>query len=355
MAWGITRGLIGSAMVLAMVACDAEVSPREGDDGFIPNSEVNGVLLNSFRLNSFRLNSFRLNSFRLNGDQGTGDFIQMTEVDLPGKAGVAHSWVEGSELHFATTSDKVLSGDDVEGTRLRFVVRENDAENVREILIAGVDIEGSKGDPHWGSWGKWDKHDKHDKHDKQTDEDALVLYDFRIRELPGGEWTSLCGTDADGESIPAVLLTDIWDPETGAKIVPAPGDAVTLACVDAALGKCATWGYHPWAEQDGQPLADHHQACTRLVRADYCGDGVSYTDEGTPIHVLDLLGIEVADLLTEYLVEAEWGPEGAVCLNPGNTRLTDAAVTCGAELPKCGEDFASGGLLQSGKITGEFD
>src|SRR5687768_16210161 len=113
MAWGITRKRSGAAIVLSslsllsLAACDAEVSPREGDEGYIPNSESNGVLLNSFRLNSFRLNSFRLNSFRLNGDQGSEDFIEIVDVDLPGKAGVEHSWIEGSELHFATTSDKV--------------------------------------------------------------------------------------------------------------------------------------------------------------------------------------------------------------------------------------------------------
>ncbi|MBL8974013.1 MAG: hypothetical protein JNK56_25700, partial [Myxococcales bacterium] len=48
----------------------------------------------------------------------------------------------------------------------------------------------------------------------------------------------------------------------------------------------------------------------------------------------------------------EWGPDGAVCLNPANTRLPDVEVACADLLPPCGEDFAAGGLLQSGKLVG---
>jgi hypothetical protein len=348
---GITkRTLASAAIVLGLTACDTDVSSREGEDeGYIPNMEANGVLLNSFRLNSFRLNSFRLNSFRLNGDQGTEDFIEIVDIDVPGKAAVEHSWIDGSELNIVTTADKVLSGSELEGTTITFHVQEDGVSHVREVLIADVDEPGTKDG--WGGWDAWNKWD----HDKDAAEDGLVRYDLRLRELPDDDWEPLCGLDDQGQPIDAVLLTDIWDPETGDKIVPRPSDAVTFACVDAALGKCATWGYHPWASVDGEPLADYHQACTRLVRADYCGDGVSYTDEGTPIHVLDLLGIELLDTLVSFLVEAEWGPDGAVCLNLANTRIEGVEVACGDALPACGDDFASGGLLQSGKITGGID
>ena len=35
-----------------------------------------------------------------------------------------------------------------------------------------------------------------------------------------------------------------------------------------------------------------HQACTRLVRADYCGNGVYHTATGTSIDVYDSLNIQ---------------------------------------------------------------
>jgi hypothetical protein len=50
------------------------------------------------------------------------------------------------------------------------------------------------------------------------------------------------------------------------------------------------------------------------------------------------------------VIEAEWGPSGAVCLNASNMSLGPQALNC--ELPACGAPFASGGVLQSGKIVG---
>ena len=162
-------------------------------------------------------------------------------------------------------------------------------------------------------------------------------------KLKDGGWHSLCENDTD-----VILLADLWDPTTGDRIAGAPADALTFACRGDALAKCVEEGYRPWASVAGTSLRDHHQACTRMLRADYCGDGVPHTADGTPIHVLDALGIQVQDPGVTYVVEAEWGPDGATCLNPGNTRLPGVTVDCG--LPTCGPSFASGGLIQSGKV-----
>ena len=352
----IKRVALAAATILATTACDSEVSQRDGygdGEGWTPDTTGNGVLLNSFRLNSFRLNSFRLNSFRLNGDPGSEDFIQIVAVDLPGSHVAKHSWIDGSELRVVTQKGKLLAGHSLTGTTIRFAVQEDGVEHVREVKIAGVEHDKQGKQDKQGKHGKHGKHGHHHEHG-WGDDDGAVLYDLRIRELPDQAWYPLCGVDGDGDPIAAVLLTDVWDPDTGAKISPRPDDAVTLACVDAALGKCVVWGYQPWASVDGEPLADYHQACTRLVRADYCGTGVSYTEDGTPIHVLDTIGIEDVDPVAEYVVEAEWGPDGAICLNAGNTRIDDVEVAC-PELPACGESFASGGLIQSGKIVGGWD
>lgn len=86
-----------------------------------------------------------------------------------------------------------------------------------------------------------------------------------------------------------------------------------------------------------------------MVRADYCGNGQAHTVSGTPIHVLDKLGIQTQSPDTPYDVEAEWGPNGAVCLNPDFMRLGKHAPGC--SIPTCSNtSFASGGLLQSGKL-----
>lgn len=337
MAWKTTQRAY-MAVMLGFAGCDEPPEPPgppgppaptdapadvEGDAGVLPDMQENGVLLNSFRLNSFRLNSFRLNSFRLNGDAGTGDFIQIVDVDLPGGHQAEHAWLAGSTLYVETTKHKVLGGKHLKHLEVTFVVSEGGEEVVRVVKVAGVKP------LHKGS--------------------DVMLYDLEIREGEDGDWEPLC-VDPQGEAVDAVLLADVWDPETGVKITPRPTDAVTIACVDAALGKCAVWGYRPWASEGGEPLADYHQACTRMVRADYCGDGVSHTKDGTPIHVLDELGIEALDELVQFVIEAEWAPDGAVCLNPANTRLPGQKIDCA--LPGCGAPFDSGGLIQSGKVTG---
>jgi len=48
-------------------------------------------------------------------------------------------------------------------------------------------------------------------------------------------------------------------------------------------------GYKPWKVVNGQSLWAYHQACTRMMRADYCGDGRPHTREGTPIYIDDRL------------------------------------------------------------------
>jgi hypothetical protein len=136
----------------------------------------------------------------------------------------------------------------------------------------------------------------------------------------------------------------VWDPSSGDRLA-ATGDGLTFACRDAALAKCVEWGYYPW----DPALREHHQACTRMVRADYCGDGTAHTIYGTPVHVLDQVGVQGADPEQQYVVEAEWGPNGAVCLNPANMRAGQAPLDC--DIPVCGASFASGGLIQSGKIV----
>ena len=50
-----------------------------------------------------------------------------------------------------------------------------------------------------------------------------------------------------------------------------------------------------------------------------------------------------------FVIEAEWGPNGAVCLNHANMRIGAQPLAC--DIPACGAGFASGGLIQSGKIV----
>lgn len=57
---------------------------------------------------------------------------------------------------------------------------------------------------------------------------------------------------------------------------------------DGGIAKCVDMGYKPWTS-----AADElHQACVRMVRADFCGDGVPFTVDGTAIDVQDWTGVQ---------------------------------------------------------------
>ncbi|MCA9636852.1 MAG: hypothetical protein KC420_12565, partial [Myxococcales bacterium] len=175
----------------------------------------------------------------------------------------------------------------------------------------------------------------------------VLFYGVDLKEGVGA-WSSLC-TDAQGNDTDAILIGNLWDPASAARVGDGVQGAVTFACRGAALAKCVEWGYRPWGEAGGASLEDFHQTCTRLVRADYCGDGISHTVDGTGIHVLDEIGVQDLDPDVTFVIEAEWGPSGALCLNAANTRIADVQIEC--ELPACGAPFESGGIIQSGKIT----
>ena len=58
-------------------------------------------------------------------------------------------------------------------------------------------------------------------------------------------------------------------------------DRFSVTCTSGVIGKCVRAGYKPWkTAADGRPMWDYHQACTRLIRADYCGDGRTHTRDG---------------------------------------------------------------------------
>lgn len=67
---------------------------------------------------------------------------------------------------------------------------------------------------------------------------------------------------------------------------------ISFGCRDGVTFKCFTWGYVPGRPPRalGQPTSTElHQACTRMARADFCGDGIPHTREETPIVIRDLV------------------------------------------------------------------
>lgn len=311
-------------LALAVLGCDED----DGlDEGFLVDDEVswretadNGAKINGMRINGMRINGMRINGDILTGDLA-GDKVELVGVDLPGGYQMASMWLNNGTLQVKTTTGITLTGSALNNTTIKLKVTEGGVVKQREVWIGSV------------QQAPWQV--------------GLSLYNAEAWAEELG-WGPAC-TDGSGNATQAILLNDVWNPTTGAKISPRPAGAVTMACRGAALAKCVEFGYVPWKVQPGVSMADYHQACTRMIRADYCGDGQTHTVNGTKIHVLDQIGVQKADPGVNYVIEAEWGPNGAVCLNTGNTRLAPHPIPC--QIPACGTSFASGGLIQSGKIV----
>jgi hypothetical protein len=165
---------------------------------------------------------------------------------------------------------------------------------------------------------------------------GVLLYAFSARD-EAGAWRPLCEPDAEGARL-GFPLAGVW---TGRGEHVADAAAFELACTSGAIGKCVRMGYRPWT---GARAWRQHQACTRMVRADYCGDGVSHTRDGTAIDVFDADGIQRDEPAPGMSFEAAWSEHGAVCARrtrvPELLSVDELRAACGDRVPSCEEEDA---------------
>jgi len=154
----------------------------------------------------------------------------------------------------------------------------------------------------------------------RADPGDIQLYELSAEDGDSGQWHNLCTPDPAGERL-AFPLQGIWTSD-GRHL---PSDTeFSITCTSGAEGKCVRFGYKPWEHlPDGSSLWDYHQACTRLLRADYCGDGHPHTRNGTPVDLYDRFRIQADEPAPGMSFEAAWGPQGAVCVR--RPRYTDLA------------------------------
>lgn len=140
---------------------------------------------------------------------------------------------------------------------------------------------------------------------------SVPTYQITYRE-PGEEEQNLCGDS----NVEVVVHADLQiDLDTG-NVAKRP-NTIYFACSTGAAGKVARadlgWGYPP--HEIG---FDKFELMLRLVRADYCYDGTSWTSPGQPLILGDKLGVYPGDPTSlqapQQNLEAIWGPGGVVCL-----------------------------------------
>jgi hypothetical protein len=159
-------------------------------------------------------------------------------------------------------------------------------------------------------------------------EGDLTYYELAMEGLP------LCTASDRGLFVPGV-----WD-GSGQRhdAVSVGGNELrtSYSCITGAIGKCVVWGYEP-----STVGADLHQSCTRMVRADYCGSGISFTKDGTLIDIFDTRGVQEPTMGDASLVfEAGWTTTGAACVHrpryeAWSTSGAEILPSCWADLPRC--------------------
>ncbi|HTE55021.1 MAG TPA: ADYC domain-containing protein [Kofleriaceae bacterium] len=287
-----SRGVVLLALSLAVPACvidgldDDELAVGETEQGVVvPNGvSLNGMSLNGMSLNGMSLNGMSLNGNQLSGFKATGQAISGT--------GLVGALMNGQLAGGGTLSMRIDSA---------------------SVLPA----------PSTDVWA------------------------YGVSYLSGGTWMPLCGTSA-GQPILAIPVPGTWNygiGVTGGGSWIASATAFTFGCRGAAIGKCVELGYKPWKMLNGKPyLRNHHQACTRMIRGDYCGNGQAWTANGTPINLFDNLAIQTDG--ASWATDAEWTPNGALCVDairdfqPG----APACQTALENVHSCG-GFTTGALL----------
>jgi hypothetical protein len=311
-------------VAVGVVACGGEVpvrpeahlGERESSLGARNGSNLNGSNLNGSDLNGSDLNGQSLSGLVVSVDYAgawLGGQMQTTRLN--------EVWLEGSTFH-GWYDGRHISGR--EFLQARFLGNLGDGSQVT-LRVEGMTPGAGASEDVW-------------------------TYRVSYQSPADGQWYPIC-RDASGQPADAIAVAGYWDYRQG---MPGVGGGkyedprvFTFACEGAAIAKCIRFGYKPWASAGGVSLAAHHQACTRLIRADYCGDGTSHTVNGQWVNLYDAVGVQ-QDTET-WGMEAEWGTGGALCFTDHNR--AHAPVSC-PDAPKktqCGtaESFSSGTLLRS--------
>ncbi|MEO6276460.1 ADYC domain-containing protein [Roseateles sp.] len=125
-------------------------------------------------------------------------------------------------------------------------------------------------------------------------------------------WQPLCAAHSDGTHYAVVLP---GREQADGSLADDP-TRYAVSCTNGALTKCVRMGYAPWSPKaEGGTLLPMFNACVRMVRGDYGGGGVPFTENGQKIDVYDDAGLQIADMSPSQVFEAGWNEHGAVCVH----------------------------------------
>lgn len=138
-------------------------------------------------------------------------------------------------------------------------------------------------------------------------------------------WDDLCQSSGPGNK--AIFMPGYFD--TSGRYV-RDAQYMGITCWDGTAAKCMRWGYRPWrslfhSTAGTIQLEPLWLSCVRAAKADYCGNGVSFTETGRQIDLWDRYGFIAKspenDLWLDsngraeaFSDESAFDTQGAVCL-----------------------------------------
>ena len=243
----------------------------------------------------------------------------------------------GIKLRNGNTIDNMEFQLDVDPATERFVGR--DAKNPGLTVVSDAGFLGAKivlEMPDNGQTVHLEITDYDDSIPSWSDTGGMLTA-YRAHYFSGGVLQPLCPTSNPDNQWFTLVLGETYEDN---EVIARPG-TVTLACVGEAAAKMKFMDYGP--NGNLKPSEIERSATLRMITADYCGIGHSFTASGTRVAWRDSANT-VFTPFSEDVLEAKWGPHGALCLNkPRHVTLNDVFQYC--ELPACDDNEFVDGVL----------
>lgn len=308
----MSRPLLLVLALLGCAACDVDDTADERA-GTTPTTTGGWGCKGCGFTNSAYLGTFPLESFALGVTPRTGEARLVGIVD---PAGVQRSVGLDDDAFTATKNNTVYKGGQLIGWTLLF--------DLGAPKLAEVKIQGHANHPDWVTGAPVDTY-------------ALAYLDRSSGEVVPLE---VCPGLGFEETSIVLLPGETYD-MNGVTVTPAQSGHTTLACRGHALAKMKLMGYGP---TDGYGSGwEQRQGTLKMLTADYCGKGHSFTVVGTPLQWADDLGnFPLLGNESPAQLEAKWDHKGALCLDtPRLVKRSEVEGLC--TLPRCNGDYASFG------------
>lgn len=266
---------------------DAEISLRDGEG-------ESGTTFNTNIIVTSALPAFDTHGEHLDGV----DLVSVVIFD----SGVPVT-VDADSLRVdqGTIEGEIYGGTQIEG--LDFL------DSVWTFEIGGTTVTMTLADIETGSSAGLDNPND-ELHILRIDPERLV-YTFQYGQAPNV--VNTCAYDSVAGAR-AVLYGDLYvDHQSGD--ISERDNTIYFGCISGAVGKSALHGYAPDNPSTQSVTVEEFELAVRAIRADYCGNGTSYTNVGNPLTYNDRYGIN-DHTQAGFVTEALWETGvGATCVN----------------------------------------